>query len=619
MLQDFAYEYDLVGNITVIQDRTPGSGIPNTLLGTEALDRGFAYDAIYRLFSASGRECDLPPNLPWDDSPRCIDLTRTRAYTETYRYDALGNILQLQHGANRDFALVDGSNRLATMTVGQTTFRYIYDADGNLAQETTSRHFEWDHLDRMRVYRTQTGAAEPSVHAHYLYDSSGQRVKKLVRKQGGQVEVSVYVDGLFEYQSVVRGLSRQENNTLHVMDNKNRVALLRVGAVFSRDSTPPVKYHLGDHLGSSNVVIGGMSAAESNFINREEYTPYGETSFGSFARKRYRFGGKERDGESGLYYCEARYYSGWIARWCSTDPTGILDGPNLYAYTHGNPVKRRDPSGTEDVGFSDFGLDNASSTNTEIPPATGTSRDFSLETDSVRIASPQTPQQEPQPDAHPTTQDRQSVTPNGEQSDVEVRFQNRSGGELEKSGVGVQRSSVSSVKTEVDIDTGESSEIDVEMVHEKETPRSPSSTDVGDTKHEVHPGVYYKVDLLKKRLRLKVGGGPVLDVEQEGSPGSNPKLFIRHKAEFELEEKYANRFKFTLKGDVSVGGGKNLIEQSLEVNLEYYWSKSGNEFRSFPIKEFGVFGSIEGQYSPPIGSDPKTIQWMLGGGAAVRF
>src|SRR5205085_4268553 len=31
-LQDFAYDYDLVGNITAVHDRVPGSGIPNTML-----------------------------------------------------------------------------------------------------------------------------------------------------------------------------------------------------------------------------------------------------------------------------------------------------------------------------------------------------------------------------------------------------------------------------------------------------------------------------------------------------------------------------------------------------------------------------------------------------------
>src|SRR5262249_47994094 len=158
--------------------------------------------------------------------------------------------------------------------------------------ETTSRHFEWDYLDRMRAYRTQASIAEPSFYAHYLYDSGGQRVKKLIRKQGGTVEITAYIDGLFEHQSVVHGASRQENNTLHIMDNQSRIALVRIGTAFVGDFTPPVKYQIEDNLGSSNVVVGGSEPTSSDFINREEYTPYGETTFGSFARKRYRFARK---------------------------------------------------------------------------------------------------------------------------------------------------------------------------------------------------------------------------------------------------------------------------------------------------------------------------------------
>src|SRR5262249_41123160 len=162
--------------------------------------------------------------------------------------------------------------------------------------------------DRLRVYRAQTTGAEPSVHAHYLYDASGQRVKKLARKQGGKLEVTIYVDGGFEHHREVQPSGTQENNTLHVLDNQSRIAALRVGPAFPDDATPALKYHLGDHLGSSSVVVDDTGA----WLNREEYTPYGETSFGSFARKRYRFTGKERDEESGLYYHGARYYAPWV-------------------------------------------------------------------------------------------------------------------------------------------------------------------------------------------------------------------------------------------------------------------------------------------------------------------
>jgi len=82
-------------------------------------------------------------------------------------------------------------------------------------------------------------------------------------------------------------------------------------------------------------------------VNREDFTPYGETSFGSFAKKRYRYTGKERDEESGLYYHGARYCVPWLGRWTSADSAGFVDGPNLYCYVSDNPVKFTDPSGTE--------------------------------------------------------------------------------------------------------------------------------------------------------------------------------------------------------------------------------------------------------------------------------
>ena len=351
--QELAYEFDLAGNITKIRERTRRCGITGTPLGPDALDREFTYDALYRLRSANGRECDRPPDIPWEDAPRCTDLTRTRAYTEQYLYDRAGNVEHLKHlssgagGFTRDFELVPDSNRLRTLTVGAAVFGYEYDANGNMTRETTSRHFEWDHADRMRVYRTQTGAGEPSVHAHYLYDAGGQRVKKLVRKQGGRVEVTVYIDGIFESQRIVRAGAVEQHNTLHVMDNQSRVALVRVGNPFATDATPAVKYHLGDHLGSSNVVLDGSG----NLINREEYTPYGETSFGSFARKRYRFSGKERDEESGLYYFGARYYAAWLGRWISADPKTVYElgaDLNVYGYVRGRTVIALDRIGLDE-------------------------------------------------------------------------------------------------------------------------------------------------------------------------------------------------------------------------------------------------------------------------------
>jgi len=362
-LQDFAYEYDLAGNISTIHDRTPGSGILNTQLGRDGLDRQFAYDPIYRLLTATGRECDRPANLPlWNDAPRCTDLTRTRPYREQYQYDPMGNMQRLRHehsqadgsvqARNREFEMVnnDGeadtdtapNNRLAMVSVGQTDILYQYDASGNMTLEGLTRHFEWTGSDQMKAFRNQVNEVEPSVHAHYVYDAAGQRVMKWVRRQGGEINMTVYVDGVFEHHRRIRVGQESENNTLHVMDDQSRIALVRVGAAFADDLSPAVQYQLGDHLGSSNVVVNEVG----ELVNREESTPYGETSFGSFERKRYRFTGKERDEESGLSIHGIRNYLLGLGRWLSADPLGPIDDINLFKYAINNPLTYVDETGT---------------------------------------------------------------------------------------------------------------------------------------------------------------------------------------------------------------------------------------------------------------------------------
>lgn len=372
-LQDLAYTYDLAGNVLELIDRARGSGVRGNpeaglvddprlralVVDGNALVRRFKYDALYRLISATGRECSrLPSPQPWRDDPRCGSAGGiaspanaaevTIGYAETYRYDAVGNLVRLRHTNRgtawaRQFALFPGTNRLRTMGSGADSFTYTFDQCGNMTDESTSRHFDWDYGNRMKAYRTQVGNEEPSVYVQYLYDPSGERVKKLTRRQGGIVESAMYIDGVFEHHRWNSSGASGANNYLHVMDGDQRVALLRRGPAHPDDFGPPMQYHLGDHLGSSTLVLD----ANSGFVNREEYTPYGETSFGSFGRKRYRFTSRERDEESGLYYHGARYYSPGVGRWTSCDPQPLADGTNPYRYVRNDPLAYRDPHGME--------------------------------------------------------------------------------------------------------------------------------------------------------------------------------------------------------------------------------------------------------------------------------
>jgi len=125
-----------------------------------------------------------------------------------------------------------------------------------------------------------------------------------------------------------------------------RIASARLGNDFW-DTTPAIQYHLEDHLGSSAVSMGDNGST----ISKEEYYPYGETSFGSYAKKRYRYTGKERDEESGMYYFGARYYSVWTCRFISIDPL-TADYPYLtpYNYAGNKPIIHKDIDGLQGTG-----------------------------------------------------------------------------------------------------------------------------------------------------------------------------------------------------------------------------------------------------------------------------
>jgi RHS repeat-associated protein len=349
--------YDKAGNILSITDATPDSGVG----GWGTLERDFEYDALYRLLSASGREYK-PSDIFWNDTTRSDDPTGTTAYTQNYEYDLMGNINVLQHtGYNsftREFTYHD--NKLNSIDVGSNTFSFSYDDCGNQIQENSERLFEWDYADRMRLFYNQTSSGnEPSVYTHYLYDAGGNRVKKFTRTSGGNWQSTTYMDGIIEY---TEDDSSHIGSISHIMDDSKRMATMRDGYDFG-DSTPAIKYNLDDHLGSSNVSVDDTGA----LVSFEEYYPFGETSFGSYGKKRYRFCGKEKDEESGLYYYGARYYSPWTCRFVSVDPlAGKYAFYTPYQYAGNKPIISIDRDGLEETGKSpqQNSTDSSSTNNT---------------------------------------------------------------------------------------------------------------------------------------------------------------------------------------------------------------------------------------------------------------
>ncbi|MDR0702342.1 MAG: hypothetical protein LBF61_08060 [Azoarcus sp.] len=96
-----------------------------------------------------------------------------------------------------------------------------------------------------------------------------------------------------------------------------------------------------DHQGS---VVGQANASGTNTAIYS-YGPFGEPD--ATTGVRFRYTGQQYIGALNLYYYKARFYSPTLGRFLQTDPVGVVDDLNLYAYVGNNPVNFSDPLGLE--------------------------------------------------------------------------------------------------------------------------------------------------------------------------------------------------------------------------------------------------------------------------------
>ena len=387
VLQDLYYTYDPVGNITEIEDKAiPTKFFNNFVIEPKGL---YTYDALYRLTVAQGKEhagqalqfaqCDNWNDIAFRKTYSPNDDMAWRQYTQRYGYDPVGNILQTQHMVpngdgnwTRSYAYASQNNRLQETTVGKqtfTTFTYPHHAQHGFI--TALPHLQlmaWNFKDELQSVAAQkvcTGI-DPET-TYYVYDSSGQRVRKVTEIYGGgsKKDERVYLGGIEIYKKHFGNHSGLERTTLHVMDDTRRIAMVDTrNTVNDNTDQRTVRFQFSNHLGSASLELDDEGAV----ISYEEYHPYGTTAYQAVsatikaAAKRYRYTGMERDEESGLEYHSARYYLGWLGRWLKPDPIGIGDGVNIFTFVNNNPINFIDPNGN----FSEEEVLSANNDNGDI-------------------------------------------------------------------------------------------------------------------------------------------------------------------------------------------------------------------------------------------------------------
>ncbi|MDY4937354.1 MAG: RHS repeat-associated core domain-containing protein, partial [Candidatus Onthovivens sp.] len=280
------YETDALGNITKITDNLFGS-------------HTYKYDYRGFLIEADNETYEYDNNG---------NITKKGNLTATYdtiikdrivsfngkdiEYDSINPLNPKSYGSN---SYKFEGRRLVRWTYGGGYYDYVYNDQGLRIQKKDYRGVTWN----------------------YTYDGD-----RLIRETSNNATLDFLYD---------------ENGNLYgfIKDNTDKY-------FYIRDALQNI-LGIVDVLG--NIVVKYFYNAWGTTINTQDTSSSNIGSINPFRYKGYYY-----DGESGLFYCNSRYYSPELCRFISPDSIEYLDpssinGLNLYCYCMNNPIMYADHSG----------------------------------------------------------------------------------------------------------------------------------------------------------------------------------------------------------------------------------------------------------------------------------
>jgi RHS repeat-associated protein len=286
-----------------------------------------------------------------------------------YTYDGNGNLVTERFGSP---AVTTGQNAMVSEAGGVYSTDYGFALTHPDARTEDSRVYQRDYRwnERNQLIRS----VDNQYAVEYRYGADGNRANKFAARAGFSTE-TLYFNRM--YQVNYRNNKTEWVENKHIFVGDTRIVTKRKDEGnndYGQEHEEQYFYH-GDHLGSAQLVTDYRGEVYEHL----EYTPYGELwvehaeqAAASVDKTAFRFTGKERDGETGLYYYGARYLNPQTSLWLSADPAmgeyipaapindevrerngnlpgmgGVYNYVNLhvYHYAGNNPVKYTDPDG----------------------------------------------------------------------------------------------------------------------------------------------------------------------------------------------------------------------------------------------------------------------------------
>ena len=307
------YHYDQYGQLV----REDNQGLDMTMV--------YEYNNIGNLISAKKYSYTASTS-----SPSGTPVTTSFGYTDdkltsfggaTIAYNAMGRPTTYE-GKNLTWSNGKLSRMSSgTLAAGTDTYAFVYNAFGQRIGKTYS-------------YLAGTSSAVQigqltGANKTYYYDHAGRLISETVSKTyNSAASSSESIVFLYDESSII-GMVRTVNGTANTYYFQRNL-LGDVVAIYDTSGNMVAKY-LYDAWG--NCTISGES-----------------TNTAVAAANPIRYRGYYYDDDTGLYYCNARYYSPKWRRFISPDDTAYLDpesvnGLNLYCYCNNDPVNYCDPSG----------------------------------------------------------------------------------------------------------------------------------------------------------------------------------------------------------------------------------------------------------------------------------
>ncbi len=292
----FQYTYDSIGNIKTIKENINNDNKIE-----------YTYDSFNQLLSEVNSKLGINNKYTYDSKGRLYEINKNNSTKKIFNYDSKGRLIELQSG--------------------NTTYKYTYTSNGNLEKIFINQLDTQDTLEHVLIWERHSLLKEYDKN-QYFYNYQGIRYKKIV-------------NGItkFYYLSGEKILGEDWSNGIKIryFYDANGIA----GFTYKGKT-----YHYIKDIQQNIRAI----QKEGDIICTYEYDAYGNCYTATYEDiddiatiNPFRYRGYYFDVETGLYYCNSRYYSPELGRFLQVSDVSELNphsinGLNLYAYANNNPI-----------------------------------------------------------------------------------------------------------------------------------------------------------------------------------------------------------------------------------------------------------------------------------------